>query len=149
MCMLLLIILLILLFGGGGFYGYRSGYYGPRGMGLVSILLIVLVVFLLMGGGFGSFGHANVFSVIPDRTVAREAITLVSLARRPYEMKTHTRLKPELVRSRTEMGFLLSESGLRGSIRAAAIRTEYLQDEPCTQSGQPGALTTNNRRTVS
>ena len=30
--MLLLIILLILLFSGGGFYGYRSGYYGPRGM---------------------------------------------------------------------------------------------------------------------
>jgi hypothetical protein len=36
--MLLLIILFILLFGGGGFYGYHSGYYGPRGMGLASIL---------------------------------------------------------------------------------------------------------------
>ena len=31
---MLLIILLILLFGGGGFYGYRSGYYGPGGVGL-------------------------------------------------------------------------------------------------------------------
>jgi uncharacterized protein YjbJ (UPF0337 family) len=51
--MLLLIILLILLFGGGGFYGYRGGYYGPRGMGLASILVIVLIIFLLMGGGFG------------------------------------------------------------------------------------------------
>jgi len=45
------------------------------------------------------------------------------VTRRPYEMKTHTRLKPELVRPRTEMGFLLYESGLRGSIRAAAVRT--------------------------
>lgn len=55
--MLLLITVLILLFGGGGFYGYRSGYYGPRGMGLVSILLIALVIFLVMGG----FGHAIYF----------------------------------------------------------------------------------------
>jgi hypothetical protein len=31
--MLLLVVVLILLFGGGGFYGYRSGYYGHRGMG--------------------------------------------------------------------------------------------------------------------
>jgi hypothetical protein len=30
--------------------------------------------------------------------------------------KTHTRLKPELMRSRTEMGLLLSESGLRERI---------------------------------
>jgi hypothetical protein len=44
---------LILLFSGGGFYGYRSGYYGGRGMGLAGILVIVLVVFLVMGGGFG------------------------------------------------------------------------------------------------
>ena len=52
--MLLLIILLVLLFGGGGgFYGYRSGYYGGRGIGLVGVLLIVLVVFLAMGGSFG------------------------------------------------------------------------------------------------
>jgi hypothetical protein len=59
--MLPLILVLILLFGGGGFYGYRSGYYGPRGMGSVSILLIALVVLLLMGGGFGGFGHAMYF----------------------------------------------------------------------------------------
>jgi hypothetical protein len=51
--MLLLIILLILLFGGGGFYGYRSGYYGSRGMGLAGIVAIVLVIWLVMGGGFG------------------------------------------------------------------------------------------------
>jgi hypothetical protein len=31
-------------------------------------------------------------------------------------METHTRLKPELVRSRNEMAFLLSESGLRDFI---------------------------------
>ncbi len=51
--MLILLILLILLFGGGGFYGYRNGYYGPRGMGLMSVLAIVLVTWLVMGGGFG------------------------------------------------------------------------------------------------
>jgi hypothetical protein len=51
--MLLLIILLILLFGGGGFYGYRSGYYGSRGMGLTGIVVIFLVIWLVMGGGFG------------------------------------------------------------------------------------------------
>jgi hypothetical protein len=51
--MLLLILLAILLFGGGGFYGYRSGYYGPRGMSVASILLIVLVIYLVMGGRFG------------------------------------------------------------------------------------------------
>jgi Protein of unknown function (DUF3309) len=51
--MLLLIILLLLLVGGGGFYGYRSGYYGGQGMGLVGILLIVLVVVFVMDGGFG------------------------------------------------------------------------------------------------
>jgi hypothetical protein len=51
--MLLLILLLILLFGGGGFYGYRSGYYGPREMSVASILLIVLVIFLVMGDVFG------------------------------------------------------------------------------------------------
>jgi hypothetical protein len=48
---------MILLFGGGGFYGYRSGYYGPGGMGLASILLIVLVIVLVMGGGFSGLGH--------------------------------------------------------------------------------------------
>jgi uncharacterized protein YjbJ (UPF0337 family) len=51
--MLLLVILLILLFSGGGFYGYRSGSYGGRGMGLAGILVILLVIFLVMGGGFG------------------------------------------------------------------------------------------------
>jgi hypothetical protein len=51
--MLLLVVVLILLFGGGGFYGYRSGYYGHRGMGAMSLLLIVLVVWLVLGGGFG------------------------------------------------------------------------------------------------
>jgi hypothetical protein len=38
-------------------------------------------------------------------------------------METHTRLKPELVRSRNEMAFLLSESGLRDFIRDAAVHT--------------------------
>jgi hypothetical protein len=38
-------------------------------------------------------------------------------------METHTQLKPETVRSRTEMAFLLSGSRLRGSIRAAAVHT--------------------------
>jgi hypothetical protein len=51
--MLLLVVVLILLFGGGGFYGYRSGYYGNRGMGVVSLLPIVLVVWLVLGGGLG------------------------------------------------------------------------------------------------
>jgi hypothetical protein len=54
--MLLLIILLIVPFG-GGLFGYRSGYYGPQGMGLVSVVLIVLIVFLVMGGGFGHGMH--------------------------------------------------------------------------------------------
>lgn len=49
--MLLLVIVLILLFGGGGFYGYHSGYYGNRGMGIMSLLLIVLVVWLVLGRG--------------------------------------------------------------------------------------------------
>jgi hypothetical protein len=50
--MLLLIILLLLLFGGGGgYYGYRSGYYGPRGMSLLTIVLIALLVWILLGGG--------------------------------------------------------------------------------------------------
>jgi hypothetical protein len=44
-----------LLFGGGGRYGYRGGYYGPRGMGLASIPVIVLIIFLLMGGGHGIY----------------------------------------------------------------------------------------------
>jgi len=51
--MLLLLILMLLLFSGGGFYGYRSGYYGSRGMGLVGIVVIVLVICLVMGGGLG------------------------------------------------------------------------------------------------
>jgi hypothetical protein len=51
--MLLFMILLVLLFSGGGFYGYRSGYYGGRGMGFAGILVILLVIFLVMGGGFG------------------------------------------------------------------------------------------------
>jgi hypothetical protein len=51
--MLLLVIVLILLFGGGGFYGYRSGYYGRTGMGLMGILVVGLVIFLVMSGGFG------------------------------------------------------------------------------------------------
>jgi hypothetical protein len=55
--MLLLISLLILLFGAGGLYGYRNGYYGPKGMSVVSILLIVLVIFLVVGGGFDGIGH--------------------------------------------------------------------------------------------
>jgi hypothetical protein len=55
--MSLLFIVLILLFSGGGFYGYRSGYYGSRGMGLVGVMLIVLVICLVIGGGFGGFGH--------------------------------------------------------------------------------------------
>jgi Protein of unknown function (DUF3309) len=51
--MLLLIILLLLLFGGGGFYGYRSGYYGSRGMGVAGLSVIILAIFLVMGGGLG------------------------------------------------------------------------------------------------
>jgi hypothetical protein len=63
--MFFLIILLILLFGGGGFYGYRSGYYGPRGMGLMSILFVVLLICFMLGG-FGSgmmggYGHGMYF----------------------------------------------------------------------------------------
>jgi hypothetical protein len=57
--MLPLIIALILLFGGGVFYGYRGGYCGPRGMGLVNILPIVLAVFLVMGGSFGHGMHVR------------------------------------------------------------------------------------------
>jgi hypothetical protein len=56
--MLLLISLLILLFGAGGLYSCRSGYYGPKGMSLVSILLVVLVIFVVMGGGFDGIGHS-------------------------------------------------------------------------------------------
>lgn len=48
-----MVIVLILLFGGGGFYGYRSGYYGRTGMGLMGILVVVLVIFLVISGGFG------------------------------------------------------------------------------------------------
>jgi hypothetical protein len=44
---------LILLFGGGGFYGYRSGYYGPRGMSVMSLVLVVVIIWLVMSGGFG------------------------------------------------------------------------------------------------
>ena len=62
--MLLLAILLILLFGGGGFYGYRSGYYGPKGMGLTSILVIVLIIFLLMGRRLWT---RNLFSLISEQ----------------------------------------------------------------------------------
>ena len=52
--MLLLIIILLLLFGGGGgYYGYRSGYYGPRGMSLLTIVLIVLLIWIVMSGGLG------------------------------------------------------------------------------------------------
>jgi hypothetical protein len=50
---------LILLFGGGGFYGYRSGYYGSRGIGLVGILVVILVIYLVIGGG--GFGHGIYF----------------------------------------------------------------------------------------
>jgi hypothetical protein len=57
--MLILLLLLIVLFGGGGFYGYRSGYYGSRGMGLVGILVIVLVIWFVMGGGIGGLGHGS------------------------------------------------------------------------------------------
>ena len=35
--MLLLFLLLILLFSGGAFYGYSSGYYGSRGIGLLAL----------------------------------------------------------------------------------------------------------------
>lgn len=50
--MLLLIILLLLLFGGGGgYYGYRSGYYGTRGISLLTLVLIALLVWILLGGG--------------------------------------------------------------------------------------------------
>ncbi len=57
--MLILLLLLIVVFGGGGFYGYRSGYYGSRGMGLVGILVIVLVIWSVMGGGIGGLGHGS------------------------------------------------------------------------------------------
>lgn len=59
--MLLLIILLFLLFGGGSFYGYLSGYYGPRGMSLASVLVIVLIIFLVMGNGLNGFGNGIYF----------------------------------------------------------------------------------------
>ena len=47
--MLVLILILILLFGGGGFYGYRSGYYGGRGLSLSGVVVICLFVWMLMG----------------------------------------------------------------------------------------------------
>ena len=50
MSLLLLIVILFVLFGGGGWYGYRSGYYGGRGMGLLGVVLIVLLVAALVGG---------------------------------------------------------------------------------------------------
>ena len=50
--MLLLVILFMLLFGGGGFYGYRSSYYGSRGIGLVGLLVVIRVISLVMGGRF-------------------------------------------------------------------------------------------------
>ena len=64
--MLLLIVLLALLFGAGGFYGYRSGYYGPRGIGLMTVLILVLLICLMLGGMgnrmmSGGFGHGMYF----------------------------------------------------------------------------------------
>jgi hypothetical protein len=60
--MLLLTVMLILLFGGGGFYGYRRGYYGPRGVSLMGVLLVVVIVLLAMGDGAVS---ANLIAQAP------------------------------------------------------------------------------------
>ena len=50
--LLILILVVILLFGGGGFYGYRGGYYGNGGIGIVGLIGILIILYLLFGGGF-------------------------------------------------------------------------------------------------
>jgi hypothetical protein len=50
MGLILILVILFLLFGGGGYYGYRRGYYGGRGYGLVWLVLIVLVLASVIGG---------------------------------------------------------------------------------------------------
>jgi hypothetical protein len=55
--MLLLIIVLFLLFGGGGYWGYRGGYYGGRGFGLLGTVLIVLLVLALFSGPHMGWYH--------------------------------------------------------------------------------------------
>ena len=49
--LLIIIIVLLLLFGGGGYYGYRGGYYGRGGHGLLWIVLVVIVLIILFGRG--------------------------------------------------------------------------------------------------
>lgn len=49
MSLLLIILVVVLLFGGGGLYGYRGGYYGGRGLGVVGVLLIVIIAVALLG----------------------------------------------------------------------------------------------------
>ncbi len=43
MTLLIIILVIIFLFGGGGYYGYRGGYYGNGGIGIVGILMILLI----------------------------------------------------------------------------------------------------------
>ena len=57
MSLLLIIIVLLLLFGGlgGGYYGYRGGYMGQGGFGILGVVVLIIVVVLLFGGFGGGF----------------------------------------------------------------------------------------------
>lgn len=47
MSILLIVLIVVLLFGGGGSYGYRAGWYGNGGIGIIGFLGIVIIFYLL------------------------------------------------------------------------------------------------------
>jgi hypothetical protein len=53
MDLIILVIILVVVLGGSGFYGYRSGHFGGRGLGMIlGLLLLVLILYIIFGGGF-------------------------------------------------------------------------------------------------
>lgn len=63
--MLVALILIILLLVSGGVAGYRAGYYGNGGMGVVGFILILIVVFILAGPGFAHAADETTVSALP------------------------------------------------------------------------------------